>query len=133
MNTEMLLKFADRLDELHRGEIVGMQMVAPGGFLFDLDRFWSPHTCGMAGCAIGWAANDPVLIRLFRPHQPSTFHFSKALHAIERACGIEEERIDDFQNLFLPRSPWYGDHDATAADVAAAIRRFVAGERPSRS
>lgn len=128
MNTDRLLKLADRLDT-----------VPPDRF--DLDAWFQSFTedeCGTAACAVGWACTIPefnaagfraemsddgyCLCPQYIPADTGPVYTSWA--AVREFFGLTQPEAD---RLFFAGS-YPLDSDPTPAEVAARIRGFVRQE-----
>lgn len=134
MNAARLLALADFLEGLPPEH-------------FDYSRWlgWSEKHdpgCGTTGCAVGWAAMMPEFQALgfglspVTADRPAIERFKTPDRAYASPLRFAEELFDlddrDVSELFYPEhwSEWLGEDapscDATPAEVAAHIRRWVA-------
>lgn len=118
------------------GEVLPVPLSLPAGERCDriaaelaADEVHLGH-CGFAGCAVGWATQDPVLkaegLRLSGMRSPLFDHYDH-WHAVREFFDLSTPQADDLFNVSGYNEPHTPQLDPHPSVVAAKIREFVAG------
>jgi hypothetical protein len=94
-------------------------------------------SCGTQACALGWATTIPSIRRaglILQKYRYSNGGFislrgNDTIAPLAAAAQVFGITYDDANHLFMPHER--GENEATAADVAAKIERFVENRKPT--